>query len=276
MGDRRRQLVKVPSAGSPLPVRLGARADRDRRARGPVQARVSERTALGTYYTLLVVAVGLGVTAVYQSERYADLARRADLAAAKSAQLAARVEEIEHRDERLLGLALDALGGDAKAILEELHSLQESHPRLASAPSFSHLLSAARDLDERDRRFETASGALGPAAPQPEAALPPAEPQVARLPEVSISATEDSWIQVVDGASRSAIFTRTLKPGESYSVTPTPGTVLITGNAGGLVLSVDGVAAPPLAPKPYGRREIALDPPRLLDGTAERGKASNM
>jgi hypothetical protein len=268
MNAKSRQLVKVPTADRALPVRLGAKSHQARHAQRPFQAPVSKKTALTTYYSLVVIAVALGVTAVYQWERYKDLAGRAAFAFNRNAQLSAHVEELEHRDERLLKLASEALRGNAQAVLAELQDLQASHPTLASAPTFAGLWASARQLDEQQSLFETASGVAEPPKPEPEAERPPAEEHVARPPEVTISAKEDSWVQIVDGGN--PVFTKTLKPGDTYSLVPAAGTMLITGNAAGLDISVDGVVAP-LPAKPFGRREIALDPTRLLAGTAEDG-----
>ena len=43
---------------------------------------------------------------------------------------------------------------------------------------------------------------------------------------------------------------------------------MLTGNAGGLEIRVDGVTVPPIGPVGTVRRQIALDPTRLLSGTA--------
>jgi hypothetical protein len=46
--------------------------------------------------------------------------------------------------------------------------------------------------------------------------------------------------------------------------------ILLTGNAGGIELEVDGVRLPPAGPPGAVRRSIALDPALLLSGTANR------
>ncbi len=101
-----------------------------------------------------------------------------------------------------------------------------------------------------------ATGTAAPAATQ-EAALP-AEP-VAR---VVIRAKQDSWVQIRD-AKDQAILTRVLREGESYEVPNEAGLVLLTGNAGGLVISVDGKALPPLGAVGAVKRNVALDPEKL-------------
>lgn len=58
---------------------------------------------------------------------------------------------------------------------------------------------------------------------------------------------------------------RTLHAGDSYRVPDHPGLVLRTGNAAGLEVAVDGRAAPALGGTV---RNVALDPGRLLAGTA--------
>lgn len=85
---------------------------------------------------------------------------------------------------------------------------------------------------------------------------------------IVIVALADSWIQVRD-ESRSDIFTRMLRAGDSYRVPNRPGLVMLTGNAGGLELTIDGVKAPPIGIEGEVTRDIPLDPEALKQGHAE-------
>jgi cytoskeleton protein RodZ len=79
---------------------------------------------------------------------------------------------------------------------------------------------------------------------------------------IVLRATTDSWIQVRD-ADHSVLFTRVLKPGESYRVPDRAGLSMRAGNAGGLDVMVDGKPAPSLGP--IGAvRNVALDPQLLM------------
>ena len=62
--------------------------------------------------------------------------------------------------------------------------------------------------------------------------------------------------------------TRLLRRGESYDVPARPGLTLLTGNAGGLEITVDGKAIPALGPVGAVRRHVALDAEKLQNGTA--------
>ncbi len=84
---------------------------------------------------------------------------------------------------------------------------------------------------------------------------------------IVLRARLDSWVQVY-AADESLILTRVLQPGDSYRVPDLAGLTLVTGNAGGLEIEVDGAAVPPLGPVGAIRRGIALDAERLLEGTA--------
>jgi cytoskeleton protein RodZ len=86
---------------------------------------------------------------------------------------------------------------------------------------------------------------------------------------VVLRATADSWIAVRD-ADRAVIFTRLLKPGDSYEVPDQIGLSLRTGNAGGLEITVDGKPVPPIGPNGAIRGNVALDPQALIAGTAVR------
>ena len=84
---------------------------------------------------------------------------------------------------------------------------------------------------------------------------------------VVITAADDSWVQI-QGPDNELLLTRILHTGDSYRVPDRPGLVMVTGNAGGLEVRVDDAPAPALGPLGVVLRNIALDPDRLLAGTA--------
>jgi cytoskeleton protein RodZ len=113
-----------------------------------------------------------------------------------------------------------------------------------------------------------------PQAPSPEGLLPEAqtrEPRIFGVENVSsrivLRAVLDSWVQVRDEED-TLLLTRVLQPGDSYQVPDRPGLTLLTGNAGGLAIELDGTALPFVGPVGAVRRDIALDPERLRNGTA--------
>ena len=89
----------------------------------------------------------------------------------------------------------------------------------------------------------------------------------APAPQVVLHADQDSWIQI-QGPDGSTVVARTLKAGESYTVPDQSGLKLTTGNAGGLEIIVGGRPIPPLGQPGTVRRDIALDPARLVAGKA--------
>jgi cytoskeleton protein RodZ len=112
-------------------------------------------------------------------------------------------------------------------------------------------------------------------APAPAAAVTPA---VAPVPDgkvlgqehtdarIQIKATgDDCWVQVreMDGQ---LLLSRLLRRGDSYMVPNRSGLTLMVGNAGALELSVDGKKAPALGNPGQVRRDIKLDPDKLLGG----------
>jgi cytoskeleton protein RodZ len=141
---------------------------------------------------------------------------------------------------------------------------------------------------------ENWAGAL-PATPRPPVsgspsgalAQPPVTPLPAGLPSplpaeaphaygvvdgtarIVIRATADSWIQI-RSTDQSLLFTRVLKPGESYLVPNRPGVSMRTGNAGGLEIAVDGKPTPSLGPN-GAIRTVPLEPQALISRTAAGG-----
>ena len=82
---------------------------------------------------------------------------------------------------------------------------------------------------------------------------------------IVLRAAQDSWVQVRDGQD-SMLLTRVLRRGDVYRVPDQAGLTLLTGNAGGIRIEVDGITIPPLGPVGSVRRQIALDPSSLLSG----------
>ena len=84
---------------------------------------------------------------------------------------------------------------------------------------------------------------------------------------VEVRAVLETWVQVT-GENNELLLTRILRPGDVYHVPDRPGLVMMTGNAGGLAITVGEVRAPSLGPVGAVRRGVLLDPERLLAGTA--------
>lgn len=84
---------------------------------------------------------------------------------------------------------------------------------------------------------------------------------------IVLKATQDAWVQVRDRQG-TLLLTRVLRVGDSYRVPNQTDLTLLTGNAGGLEITVDGRALAPLGPVGAVRRNIPLDPQSLLGGAA--------
>ncbi|MFQ5774847.1 MAG: RodZ domain-containing protein [Kiloniellaceae bacterium] len=111
---------------------------------------------------------------------------------------------------------------------------------------------------------------------------PPAAPQSFEIPtdrsprvygennenaRIVLRALQDSWVQVRDGQD-ALLLTRVLRTGDVYYVPDQEGLTLLTGNAGGIEIEVDGVKLAPLGPVGSVRRQITLDPAQLLSANA--------
>lgn len=102
------------------------------------------------------------------------------------------------------------------------------------------------------------------AAVAPPAAAPVAVPTTG----VVVRATESSWVEIRNPADGKILFTGLMSAGKFFAVPNISGLVLDTGNAGGLDITVEGVSAPKIGGAGIVRKGVALDPARLLAGTA--------
>lgn len=86
---------------------------------------------------------------------------------------------------------------------------------------------------------------------------------------IVLKANQDAWVQVRDRQGN-LLLTRVLRVGDSYMVPNQADLTLLTGNAGGLEISVDGSALPALGPVGAVRRNIPLDPEALRSGAGRQ------
>ncbi len=82
---------------------------------------------------------------------------------------------------------------------------------------------------------------------------------------IVLRATQDAWVQVRD-SKEDLLFTRVLRSGDSYRVPNQAGLTLLTGNAGGLDVEVDGTYLGALGPVGSVRRNVILEPGKLREG----------
>ena len=86
---------------------------------------------------------------------------------------------------------------------------------------------------------------------------------------IMLKAHQDAWVQVRDREGN-LLLTRVLRVGDSYKVPNQADLTLLTGNAGGLEISVDGSQLPALGPVGAVRRNIPLDPEALRNGAGQQ------
>ncbi|MGO1120021.1 helix-turn-helix domain-containing protein [Rhodovibrionaceae bacterium A322] len=125
---------------------------------------------------------------------------------------------------------------------------------------------------------QEAAAALASQVQDDSSAIPPA-PNNATLGErtprtygevnenarILLQANNDSWVQVRNQQD-DVIFTQVLHKGDVYRVPDIEGLTLLTGNAGGLQILVDGKSVPTLGPVGEVRRNVSLSPDALLAG----------
>jgi len=84
---------------------------------------------------------------------------------------------------------------------------------------------------------------------------------------IILRAQENTWVQVRD-EEENVVLTQMLQAGDRYLVPNRDGLRLMTGNAGGLDIVVDGDSVPAIGERGESRRDVRLDPNLLKTGTA--------
>lgn len=98
------------------------------------------------------------------------------------------------------------------------------------------------------------------------------EPSTAASPDARIvlRAKGENWVEIREGDTDRLVIARLFQPGDTFDVPDTPGLKLLTGNAGGLEILVDGEPVPPLGIEGMVRRNIPLDAEQLRSGALAR------
>ena len=171
-------------------------------------------------------------------------------------------------------LAVDVVPVEAEAIESGESSsfpaadVAEAEPAVVSEPAVSDVPAAAPEAVTPETVtpeavIEVAERVETPQVAEAEDSLAEEAEQVASLPDgpsakIELRATADSWIQVRDGDE--LVLTRLLREGEVYTVPSQSGLTLMTGNAGGLDVLIDGEPMPPLGDEGVVRRGVPLSP----------------
>jgi len=87
---------------------------------------------------------------------------------------------------------------------------------------------------------------------------------------IILRAKGENWVEIRERDTDRLIVARLFKPGDTFDVPNTPGLTLLTGNAGGLEILVDGEPVPPLGAEGMVRRNIPLDAEQLRSGALAR------
>lgn len=103
------------------------------------------------------------------------------------------------------------------------------------------------------------SGAVDAQVEEAEADVAPV---IAAGKRIVLRATKDSWVEIFD-AQEEVVLQRILRAGETFAVPDQPGLTMNTGNAGGLVIELDGKARPALGSIGVVKRGVKLDPGAL-------------
>jgi cytoskeletal protein RodZ len=109
-----------------------------------------------------------------------------------------------------------------------------------------------------------AAADAAPAAGTLAAAPGAPAPAIAASGPVVLTAREDVWLKIYDGATKTSVMTGTLAAGQSFNVPATPGLQLWTGKAGALDVTIGGRPIPPLGGPVETVKNISLAPADLL------------
>ncbi len=150
------------------------------------------------------------------------------------------------------------------AAAEEVQPINAAGEEVVATPETEKPMPSAT-IQAKLPSEETTVKAVVP-APQPQVIT--AEPVVSKqeslneTPQkdsrITVAANSEAWVEIRD-RNGVLLLTRVLQPGQRYDVPDEKGITMITGNAGGIFLIVDGKELPPLGNPASVKRNIKLD-----------------
>ncbi|MCE2574516.1 helix-turn-helix domain-containing protein [Komagataeibacter sp. FNDCR2] len=180
----------------------------------------------------------------------------------------------------------------ARLTLPGLSSATTASPQVASVlpPADEQPVPPPQPLPPQEREALTGAPAAPPPTPAPAPLSPPplpplekmgedhvpaaAPPEAAPTDSVTLTASATTWVQVRKPGGP-VLYDHVLQPGETWQTPPgLAGLELTVGNAGGLTLSAAGVTTQPLGRNGEVRRNIALSPQAVADGSVLRAQAA--
>lgn len=159
---------------------------------------------------------------------------------------------------------------EEKAKAEEKETVAETTPEASVAEEEATEEVAA--IDEEAAKKKAAAEAVANAAVQAEVAEEPIT--IRKAGRVVLKARQTSWLQVSDANER-VVFKKLLHAGEQYTVPEGRGYTLITTNAGGFDVIVDGKQAPALGKAGEILRGLPLEPAELTRIRRAKSRINN-
>ncbi len=154
---------------------------------------------------------------------------------------------------------------DASTPSRDTANLSQS-TTVISSQSVTNQVAAVNQVDATEIPAAPAAPVTTQTVTVPDATQPQVYGEDNADARIILRATQDAWVQVRDSANE-LLLTRVLREGDVYRVPNQEGLTLLTGNAGGIDVLVDGTLLAPLGPVGSVRRDLALDPQGLLAGT---------
>lgn len=119
-----------------------------------------------------------------------------------------------------------------------------------------------QQLDPAGNEQVAAADSQADEGTEADAVAADAAPAIAAGKRIVLRATKDSWVEIFDSQDE-VVLQRILRAGETFVVPDMAGLTMNTGNAGGVVIELDGKARPSLGSIGVVKRGVKLDPVSL-------------
>ncbi|MGB0681515.1 MAG: RodZ domain-containing protein [Magnetovibrionaceae bacterium] len=187
-------------------------------------------------------------------------------------------EVVEQQEEPAAGEEPSSAEAASEPTVEETAPAEQQEAGLAdpSEPEPAEEVSASEPSEpaSEETQVETAAsptettaeaeGEVEVAEAAPQDSTPQVRGEVNGPSRISLLADQATWMEIRDAASNDILFSGILSEGQTYRVPDRGGIEMVTGNAGGLTISVDGDTIPPIGPPGAVRRGVKLEPTALL------------